>query len=381
MQKYLKIDLASILFFLTIAFGWMNIISPGLLFLSAYLFFGVMLLFNEMRYLTVYARYLFYLLVGVSILSLLKMFMDLPASIVTLFYFVIDCSLAHALIRGNVKPLIINALFYMVAVFFFYQMIIGADPDLIFESSRNAVSLYTLFAFMPLIFLYRNNKIFVPVAPAILFWILAIYGVGRSGILSASLTLIAILFSAANFSKSKNYRITRMINFYKILLIILSGVLLFYNIEIADMAVYKFMVSGLEDDVRSIMINSYFQKTNLINFFVGIDLSTIPYVSDMNNNPHNYFLALHSSLGIVGAFMIISVVFYVIREMVNKNFLYAVMIGTYLFRIFTDSGMGMFSFVFVYLVLNGMGSMHELLKKINKAVNPASLSRQKTCWV
>lgn len=365
-----NIDLANILFFLAIVSGWLDMVSPSIKFTLAYFIFSLLLLFNELRHMTVYTKYLFFLIFFVSVLSLFKMFIDLPASIVAVFYFIIDCSLAHALIRGNIKPFVINTLFYMVAGFFFYQMFSGVDPELIFEtSSRNAVSGCTLSAFMPLIFLYRQNKMLLPVIPAILLWILAMWGVGRSGILSSTAILIAILFSSANFNKAKDSLIAKTMNFYKIGMIILICLVLFYNIEeIASNAILKFMTSGLESDARSMLINAYFQNIEMTDFFIGIDLSTISEIAAFSENPHNYYLALHAFFGIIGFFMIISVFFYVITEMFKKNFLYAFIICAFLFRISTDSGMGIFSFIFLFLALHGFDNIHHALKKINMII-------------
>lgn len=89
--------------------------------------------------------------------------------------------------------------------------------------------------------------------------------------------------------------------------------------------------AGLESD-RYYIVQDYFSHLDLIGFFAGVDLTSVPMVEAFGGNPHSAFLRLHSFFG-VSIFVFVFVVgISFVRLMLDRQYLLMVVLFLYLFR-------------------------------------------------
>jgi hypothetical protein len=275
------------------------------------------------------------------------------------------------IIKVSKISLIALLLFYM---FFIYSMIkhgsTSSDVNNYFiESSRNAVSATALFLqILHSTAYYRANKRLPKITPAITF-LIAILAYGRSGVaLSAGLVVFTF---AVTFLKTKPI--------YKLafsFVILIFFLLLSENITLAENIIFNKtnFSSGLESP-RTLMVQQYWESMDLISFLVGSDLSTVPIISQYNNNPHNSIIYGHSQYGIF-YIILMSWFFFVVcwyGIFYKKTAIYITLISIYLVRIFLDSLSlpGVFDFIFYYIffVLCFDCKYHRLNRSVKNSVS------------
>jgi len=121
---------------------------------------------------------------------------------------------------------------------------------------------------------------------------------------------------------------------------------------------YYFIAKGFSDDDRKEMLMEYLNNMTSIGLAIGLDLDKLPVISSQSSNPHNSYIVLHASIGFVGIIMLSFITFHVISEIIIGNVGYGIAVLAYLFRIATDSeiGMNVFTFIFLTLTLKGVSS-------------------------
>ncbi len=142
--------------------------------------------------------------------------------------------------------------------------------------------------------------------------------------------------------------------------------------NLAKIMVPYLMNKGLGDDEREYMILSYLQQIKSFTFIFGADLHSIPFISLFNYNPHNSYIKLHASLGIILFLFLIPIAFHFFKELISGHIAYAVIVLSYLFRIATDSliGSGVFTFIFLVLILYGINDIIATLMKSRRELMP-----------
>lgn len=232
--------------------------------------------------------------------------------------------------------------FYLATIVLLITLFFTDNPNDIFVSSRNSVSLLlvptaSIFILKPL----ENYKYSIVTLCFIIF-ICCLLAQGRSGIITSLLLLIGASLRYLN----NKQRLTLGIVALSILFIT------FYYTPYLD----YLMSSGLKDTSRNNFVSEYFRSLSSYTFLIGNDdFSTLPLIASFQNNPHNQYVRFHSYFGILFVFFLFFIAIFMLKKISLANiFIYTAI----LFRFFTDTvdGFMILSFVlpFYYLVYSNI---------------------------
>lgn len=370
------INITNILFFCTIISGIGRIFFSNDIFLILYAVFSLLMILNELKYLKFTAPLVLFtlLLLLVFLMFWLKMILELNSAFYLIHHFVIGSFLAHAIFRGGIKKRTALLMFFTVAGYFIYNMILvdaaGETLDAIMQK-RNLISVLVISCLMVLVFLNRHGKAAIPLIPALIYVIVSIAAGGRSGIITSLIIFLAMLFNSYNLRVTG---IKKIIGYSAIITLAVATIFIYLEdlMNTATIMMPYFVTKGFQDEARTYMILSYLQKITPLSLIFGVDLESIHFLTQFNYNPHNSYIKLHAVLGMVSFLFYIPLVYYLIRELLDRHVVYVICIVAYLFRIGTDSvvGSNVLSFVFLLLILYGLDSF------VTKSVKPVDKSQR-----
>lgn len=211
--------------------------------------------------------------------------------------------------------------------------------QLLMATSRNYVSvLMLLLVLFYYVSCHDKNKT-ISIIPAVVFFIISIFAIGRGGILaSAFLLFLLVLYKLQSVANSQNN------NFYKFLLkcsIIVALLLISIGINYGLFQGYferiftRFYTQSGADQARLVMWSNFLSNNmnSLRDFLVG---SNTEYIR-LDGNLHNSFLQSYASFGLAGFLMLL---FLIIRAFVmglkKKDFFWLLLYTTLLLRAITD---------------------------------------------
>lgn len=234
-------------------------------------------------------------------------------------------------IKNNPKCLsILYNLFFVFVVCLSLLLLTGFDAENIFAGSRNTVSMILVcVGSVFLIINYSKGRAF----DLILYFLIllcCVLSIGRSGILTS-----AILFSAAIY---RHFRPSSNSNVVKLFLIGSAGLFFVYIFAENTSYFYYLNTKGLSDGYRGTMLHEYIGSMSLRNILFGVELSTLPYISSFNLNPHNTYLYLHSYYGFLALIFYVCVSFWLLRLLLLWDMASALALLAAMLRLGTDSG-------------------------------------------
>jgi hypothetical protein len=251
--------------------------------------------------------------------------------------------IAILLINYKVNIKLLRISYYIHAAFFILHIALGTNPNMIFSSSRNIISVIMLIQ-ASLIYLESNQQsVNFTYLPALLSFLISIWAMGRSGILSSGLLLIGVLIATLTLeNRKRNVIVTIMI---------LIGIFFMFIQDINVKIISNFVTNynlffrnferiGLESNARDyIRIEYISQITSSIKYFVfGLPIETNSIFSSFNYNLHNSYLRLHANYGIGGFLLIIiPIVSLIISSFSQKEMLLVFITLAFLTRVFTDT--------------------------------------------
>jgi len=229
----------------------------------------------------------------------------------------------------------------------------GVNPNMVFEhSSRNTFSVLLLeaSALLYIVSIQRNNFTRFPLWPAILAFIISVWAMGRSGILSTGFLLCGVIF--ANFLKSR-----RKIRYFLFVGIVVTLALILFvswQRESFTLVISRFSTEGLKESHRVEIATHYFRQIaeKPYRLLFGYNVQFDQFLSTVwHSNLHNSYLQLHSIIGI-GA---IGLLFFIIRGIYKKGkrcTLFWFIGGALLLRAATDTDFlfGPTDFLFFYFL-------------------------------
>ncbi|WCG37234.1 hypothetical protein PML80_06810 [Aerococcus urinaeequi] len=236
-------------------------------------------------------------------------------------------------------------LFYNLhVIIFLFFMITGSDPNTIFaESSRNTISVIMLIQTALLYFSkYKIDKN-ISIIPAVITLAISLWGVGRSGILSAFVLLLFILLSKNLRSLYKTkFKVYRIIPIIAVIIAIFTFLMTNYADDIGYYITYgleRFEQLGFEEDIRGAVIKEFFENIDSMKSLVlGPDLKEVFLINLTNNNLHNSYLRLYAYYGLLGIILFSSKVILSTKNYLKiKNHVYLGLLLAILLRISTDS--------------------------------------------
>lgn len=261
---------------------------------------------------------------------------------------------AACLLVFKLKHKYIKFTFNLIIIFFIINIIIGIKPEMLFNISRNYVSVVLLtFVLLYYISCYEN-EITISIIPALLVFAICMWAVGRSGIIASAVLLLGINFLTCFypvFDKKKLFTQT-------ILIILLSSILVFFTYDfIFSDAILRFDKQGLESGGRDLIWGEYlyYATLKLNNLFFGVPVQESFILSQMGGNPHNAFIQLHLRYGVIGMLLILLFVVKTFFNFWKKDRYYFLFFIVIILRISTDSGAfnGPFDpFIYYFLFYN-----------------------------
>jgi len=302
---------------------------------------------------TFFVTFFVFLLSVCSITSLLSEGLDLNRFLYFGALFVVNLGFAYVLNSEKLSFKITSIYAISLALFCFYLMVSGVNPNEVFEhSSRNTFSVLLLEAttLLYIVFIQRNSLGRFPLWPAVLSFVVSVWAIGRSGILSTGFLLCGVIF--VNFLKSR--RKIRYLFFVGIVVSLVFILFVSWQRESFTLVISRFSTEGLKESHRVEIATHYFRQIaeKPYRLLFGYNVQFDPFLSTVwNSNLHNSYLKLHSIIGI-GA---LGLLFFIIRGIYKKGkrcTLFWFIGGALLLRAATDTAFlfGPTDFLFFYFL-------------------------------
>jgi hypothetical protein len=229
---------------------------------------------------------------------------------------------------AKLRPRLFIGLFLGLSAFLFLQIISGVDSGSVFAVSRNFVSVILI---LSIAFYYFSctqasaaPRLFVPV----LGLILMLWGIGRAGIASGAIILIGTLILSSKRA---------FVGFVGI-----ATIAVFLVNSTQSMDSFEGFIVGLErlermgaDGQRSYINSEYLSRVSddRGELLFGVSLDKLPSVVEVDGNPHNSYIKLHTVFGLIGvAIMSITFVTCIVRLFLLKKGLLLLILLVTMFR-------------------------------------------------
>ena len=239
-----------------------------------------------------------------------------------LFYLILSPSIAFFVIHFTENTLehvvkVLRNVFwayilFVAAVLFFHWDEPEPFGALFYWSSTNGIPAYLIIlniAYSIAYFLKYNR---LPIIAATLTMIVALFGVGRGSIVSASVLLLLSMFVNLFVVKSKQ---DIALAPKMALILLLPGLALIYNYADLIGSQYEMIVEGSKfeqgvlDVHRGYMLSDYLDKLDAVSLFIGTSYEGTSIHLYYGGNPHNSYIRVHSFFGLFALFAVFAPLF------------------------------------------------------------------------
>ena len=205
-------------------------------------------------------------------------------------------AVAYSFIYDKKSPFFYGVLYYMVAIYIVYKLVIEQVPIRGFlkdGTSYNYISIIVLFYLSLYSLVQIKNKKELTLIQAIVFVVIAFVSYGRSGIISCLSYMMLYIFVKfkENDKKLSTYFITLII--FIIIFFTWNNI---YNYVITHSFFKKFQEMGLEGE-RTDIWKIYYRTC--IDSYRSIIVGGNPGIFSAEGNLHNSFLQLYASFGVL----------------------------------------------------------------------------------
>lgn len=256
------------------------------------------------------------------------------------FLFIVSgTGIAMILLRGYVYSWGGYMLFYSLAVYFLSFMLSGVSADFVFMNvSRNNISVVLLYASISLyIMLSMENKKKIDLKPAIITFIISIWAIGRSGIVSSFVLLLGLIFVKFHVKKKYIVVICLLIAFL-VYAFIQSGIFIYFvNAANANVIQHATISMLREESERGAIWMNYYDNLDLFRVICGVNVAEDPWPAGeiLAYNYHNSFIFLHAQTGFMGLITIALIIFS-ISTFYRINQVFLILLLALIMRAFTD---------------------------------------------
>lgn len=198
--------------------------------------------------------------------------------------------------------------FYLVFILISIRLLRFSSSRVLSISSNNYISILLI---LMCVLYYApfewNKKKFTAIhtAPAILTFALSVIAGGRGGVLSSGVLMVGIVIRFV-FRKTgrKSYRVIIII---LLVLLLIAAVIFSDSFMTRILRMSSFRDEGFESAIRLSMWSQYLQNmlSSLKNALFGVPLKNIPLIVRFSGNPHNSFIRLHATSGILPFLMLL----------------------------------------------------------------------------
>ena len=277
-----------------------------------------------------------------------------------IFFVLINCGVASAIISGVLVSRPSLLIYYMLCLLFFIAMAFEYNPsELLRVASHNGISLLLVYSCVTyyLLFIIESRgdigAIKLPMMPVIISLIIAIWAIGRGGILTFIIFLMGILLHnnrhRAKYIFSLSFATLIFgVLFFDELLNLLSNVDFFHNA--IQLFLYRLNEDGSE--YRFYIWTNYMNNLDVQRFFFGVNMYTDPWGDGeiLAYNYHNMLINLHAYTGL---FLLVFIFFIIkmVRTFYYKAPALLVVLVVLLTRGMTDQFLFFESFDYLLLAL------------------------------
>lgn len=220
--------------------------------------------------------------------------------------------------------------------------VLDTNPNEIYQGlSRNHAGFIVVFwtGFL-LFYLKITYNLYLLIFP-LFGLILSFFLFGRTSLIVSTLLVLVVFFY-----KFKGNRIVQLLA-----VALLATISYYLFIKLGDTLTTETNLGAGLDTPRWELWRVYLEHINAVNFFTGVDVSTLPLYGQYSGNPHNSFIKFHSRAGI-GALLFIVLFFVSIFKYVKAKQFYVLWLLLLLsLRASFDGDMFIGNVDFIFLII------------------------------
>src|SRR5699024_99669 len=258
---------------------------------------------------------------------------------------------------------VIKRIYYILSIYLiFIYFIEGTLNDISIVSSANMVN-YIFLGFTVLylaLYYKKSNKVIVH--PTLLNLLISFLSLGRAGMIVSIILLLSIILLKSKDKYSKST--------FGILLIISPVVIIYTYNYVVDLIIdlltkYGTRTTFFEDSPRDKMWSDYLMRLDIEKIIFGYDDKIHTFAG--YSNIHNSFLDFHYIFGVGGVFFLFIIIFFLLYFLMDKLYLYFILITCLLFRGITDTVMldWMYDYILIYIILVGYETIYQKKRTIS----------------
>lgn len=236
--------------------------------------------------------------------------------------------------------------FWLLIIFIVIRLLSNPDPNAVFMRSRNYISFFLIITVLPYYFTRLKLRQTFSTVPAIITFALSVYSLGRSGILSSMILLLAVILGL-NLKKS-TFRLVSLVS----ILVFPTMVVYFLNnyASINDIRRIVEIAEWSNMGGRTSFWLNYLENSNFLTFFFGMDINTNAILdiggSYLPGHVHSSILNFISVGGVAALVFLGVITFRMIRSYSINLSIFLLAIALFV-RIFTETGclFGYFDYV------------------------------------
>lgn len=241
---------------------------------------------------------------------------------------------AWALLYSIFRHKIYFVLILTLTLFFAQRILLGISPAEVFSVSRNFISVITLLGLSLYYISCDRNKIAPQLIIPVSALIVALWGIGRSGIATMAMILLGTILLT-----------NRRLGLVLIAVSLSVGGVLYSKTETAE--TLEIFYIGFErferlgtGGQRSEINTEYAEhiSTNVHSLLFGAPLKRIDTIVEVDGNPHNSYIRLHTIVGLFGVILIfVTIATSTTILIIEKKYLLAIVLIACVFRSAFDS--------------------------------------------
>tara|TARA_R110002096_G_scaffold229836_1_gene419442 strand:- start:1053 stop:2054 length:1002 start_codon:yes stop_codon:yes gene_type:complete len=232
---------------------------------------------------------------------------------------------------------------YLITILFisYHLFVLETNANLIYEGlSRNHAGFAVVFWTIFLMFHLKIAYNYFPLLPPLIGVTLAFFLFGRTSLIVSFLLLLVVFFyKFKSNNKARAFAI-----------ILLGAVFYYLWVQYGSLLSTETNLGEGLDTPRWELWQIYFDHINFINFFTGIDVSTLPLYDIYSGNPHNSFIKFHSRVGIGSIVFIILFFVSLFKYLKAKQYYVFWLLILLTIRASFDGDMFIGNFDFIFLI-------------------------------
>ena len=279
-----------------------------------------------------------------------RYFTGMPLGLLFTFNLFVCLFFTHAIDFGKVNPSVGYFYFYLATTYIVIKALLGFTPDEIFFGSKNSLSSILTCYLLLILILDRQLRKSIPIVPVLFVTIFSLWGTSRSGMIVSFILLIAIVFEILiNLKYKKIIKKHRIIISVFVITLFVASDQIYQSI---DTYTQRLQLKGLVSRDRSDINKAYFEQLTLKRVILGSDLYSIPVIVAQNVNPHNFYIFIHSGLGIIAIIMFFLILVYLWKLFQKGYITYGLILSAFLLKMSANTGArGITFFIFMMIVL------------------------------